>query len=153
MNDHQKTQAYCQSTINVVEDCFNQINQPRVTKDLAWEWDEKHRVVLTHFARNFADGIAVALEEHFADLWTAKTINRAPTQLKSQLLQYGKLSKTQKIFTMPASEDTPALVAIWWPWGHGNTFSLRLGVLEHDYDITQSHQPGLFGQLKEKLFG
>ena len=140
MPTEQSTKAKSQLLVTEIELAFNTINQPRVTSDLEWEWDAKHQVILTHFARNFAQDILTVIERNLPDTWHNKNIKKAPKALSEQLSPYGKLSTEQKILTMSATDESPGLIVIWWPWGHGNTYSLRIGLLDTHYDLA-NHAP------------
>ncbi|QOL25314.1 hypothetical protein LP316_13585 [Thalassotalea sp. LPB0316] len=149
MPQEQLTKDHCQSLISAVESVFNKINQPRVTADLAWEWDDKHQVLLTHFARNFAPDIQALVAKELPEHWHVNNFKSAPRILREQLIRYGKLSKGQHYYTKSATDDCPALIAIWWPWGHGSTYSLRFGLLEHSYDLGQMAEPSIWHRLKK----
>ncbi|GLX82673.1 hypothetical protein [Thalassotalea eurytherma] len=140
MPTEQSTKDKSQLLVTKIELAFNTINQPRVTSDLEWEWDAKHQVILTHFARNFAQDILTVVERNVPDTWHSKNIKKAPNSLREQFTPYGKLSTEQKIFTMSATKESPGLILIWWPWGHGNTYSLRIGLLDTQYDLA-NHAP------------
>lgn len=140
MPTEQSTKDKSQLLVTEIELAFNTINKPRVTSDLEWEWDAKHQVILTHFARNFAQDILTVVERNLPDTWHNKNIKKAPKALREQLSPYGKLSTEQKILTMSATDESPGLIVIWWPWGHGNTYSLRIGLLDTQYDLA-NHAP------------
>lgn len=101
--------------------------------DYPWRWDEQKNLRLSEFASNKKDKIFVQLEELFDHKWDKKNIRYAPAALKIQLGKLTTLKDKQVIFTSPATEDKPMLVAIWWPWGHGGTVSLRLTALIDTY--------------------
>ena len=64
-----------------------------------------------------------------------------------------KITKDQKILALPENDKTPAITALWWPWGHGGTYSLRIKVLDQSYENTpeQKNSSGIFSFLK-RLF-
>lgn len=102
-----------------------------------WKWEENRQALLSEFARDKKDICLPVLRKNFIDEWDNKNIKKAPKQLKSQLGELAKLSKEQKLFTRPATDNHPALLAIWWPWGHGGTYSLRLVILAESYTLTE----------------
>lgn len=63
------------------------------------------------------------------------------------------LTKEQLIFTRPASDETPAIAIIWWPWGHGATYSMRIKILTTDYDdvALQQAQASLIKRLFQRI--
>jgi hypothetical protein len=122
-------------------------------EDYPWQWDERHHALLSEFASNKKEKILTYLTQHFSHQWDAKTIKSAPQVLKQELGSLTKLTKEQQLFTCPASENTPALLAIWWPWGHGSTISLRLTVLEDGYQESEVLAPkDNFLTVIKKLF-
>ncbi len=112
--------------------CFNTIIE-QLGKEHHWQWEERRRAWLSEFSRDKIDSTLAVLNEHFTDQWHIKNIKSVPKSLKSQLNELTKLTKEQKLFTTPASEQQPTLLAIWWPWGHGATVSLRLMTLSESY--------------------
>lgn len=104
--------------------------------DLVWQWDDRLSVLLTEFAQNKSHDVITVLRDAFAHEWNKKNIKKAPQDLKHQLGDLTTLNKEQKIFTLPATSDSqPTMVAIWWPWGHGGTYSLRLMLLNDSYEF------------------
>lgn len=108
----------------------------KLRDDLVWRWDERLSVLLTEFAQNKSDDVINVLRDCFAHEWHKKNISKAPRDLKQQLGDLVKLNKNQKLFTLPDNNnDNPTIVAIWWPWGHGGTYSLRLMLLNDAYEF------------------
>ncbi|WP_448564742.1 hypothetical protein [Thalassotalea ganghwensis] len=104
--------------------------------DLIWQWDERLNVLLSEFAQNKSQDVLSVLKSFFEHEWTKHNISKAPKDLRQQLGDLRKLNKEQKLFTLPApTEECPTLVAIWWPWGHGGTYSLRLMLLSDSYEF------------------
>ena len=79
--------------------------------------------------------------------WHSKTAKKLPKAIKEQLGDLAKLSKNQKILAIPAEGSAPAIVALWWPWDHGGTYSLRIKILENSYETTPE-ESGVFSWLK-----
>jgi hypothetical protein len=108
----------------------------QLRSDLVWQWDDRLSVLLTEFAQNKSQDVITILRDVFAHEWNKKNIKKAPKDLKNQLGDLITLNKEQKIFTLPAADETqPTMVAIWWPWGHGSTYSLRLMLLNDSYEF------------------
>ena len=127
---------------------FNIITTP-LGDQLTWRWEEKMSALLTEFSWEKKDRILVTLRELFSEEWNKKTIKKAPPPLKDELGELTHLSKEQLIFTRPASNETPALALIWWPWGHGATYSMRIKVLDITYNEAdlQQARASLFAKL------
>jgi hypothetical protein len=110
-------------------------------KDLLnWRWEESRQVILSEFASGKAEQTLAVLRSNFKDEWDKKTIKKAPKDLKEQLGELANINKEQKLFTRPATDKQPATLAIWWPWGHGSTLSLRLTILKDNYEYTPQPQ-------------
>jgi hypothetical protein len=118
--------------------------------NIPWKYEEKLAVMLSEFAQNKSDVVLENLRSVLTDEWHEKTAKRLPKSLKEQLGDLAKLSKNQKILAIPANETAPAIVALWWPWGHGGTYSLRIKVLENSYENTpEESSSGIFSWFKE----
>jgi hypothetical protein len=116
--------------------------------NIPWQYEDKMAVMLSEFAQNKSDVVFEKLQAVLTDEWHSKTVKKMPKELKSQLGDLAKLSKNQKILAVPAQDSRPAIVALWWPWDHGGTYSLRLKVLEQSYDNTLEPPSGLLSWCK-----
>ncbi|GAA6204911.1 hypothetical protein [Thalassotalea sp. SU-HH00458] len=116
--------------------------------NIPWQYEEKLAMMLSEFAQNKSDVVLAKLRNTLTDEWHSKTVKKMPKELKTQLGNLAKLSKNQKILALPAQESCPAIVALWWPWDHGGTFSLRLKVLEQSYDNSIKPATGLLSWCK-----
>jgi hypothetical protein len=127
---------------------FNTITIP-LGDQLTWRWEENMSALLTEFSWEKKDSILTTLRELFSEEWNKKNIKKAPKALKNELGDLTRLSKEQLIFTRSASNDTPTLAVIWWPWGHGATYSMRIKILDTAYSAAelQLAQASLFSKL------
>lgn len=124
-----------------------------LAKEYNWQWEDRRSAWLSEFSKNKIDATLEILNQHFVDAWHYKNIKSAPKSLKSQLNDLAKLNKEQKLFSTPANLNEPALLAIWWPWGHGATVSLRLMTLESSYSKPAELQTkDTFFTVVKKLF-
>ena len=120
---------------------------------LTWRWEDRFSVMLSEFSRNKKDKTLSALRQEFQHEWNKKTIKKAPQEIKDHLGPLIKLSKDQLILACPATETSPAMIALWWPWGHGSTYSLRLALLDAPYEYNEaSANSGGFVQRLKSLF-
>ena len=117
---------------------------------LSWRWEDRFSVMLSEFSRNKKDKTLLALRQEFQHEWNKKTIKKAPKEIKDHLGPLIKLSKDQIILACPATETTPAMIALWWPWGHGSTYSLRLALLDtpYEYNEASANSVGFVQRLK-----
>lgn len=113
----------------------------QIMTEITWRYDERFDVMLSEFSQLTSINIIDELRKIFPDEWHQKNINATPIKLFDQLEGFNKLSKGQLLFSMPAKNSQPSIVAILWPWGHGGTFSLRLKVLENSYSMNNIRSP------------
>lgn len=112
---------------------FNSITTP-LGDELTWRWEEKKSALLTEFSWEKKERILTILRGLFSEEWHKKNIKQSPASLKLELSEFTNLSKEQLIFTKPATAQLPAIAVIWWPWGHGATYSMRIKILNSNYD-------------------
>ncbi len=134
------------------EHIFNAITQP-LGDELKWRWEDKMSALLAEFSWEKKERILVQLRELFSEEWNKKSIKKAPKALKEELGQLAQLNKEQLVFTRPATEELPALAMIWWPWGHGATYSMRIKVLNINYSAEDiAHAKASFISKLTKYF-
>ena len=131
------------------EQLFNTFKDilPALGDDLSWRYEERSNALLSEFARDKKKRVFSALQMRLTDEWDRKSIKRVPDELKSQLKDFTKLSKDQIILSVAATDDSPTFVALWWPWGHGGTFSVRLLAFEQGYEL-KPEKLNIFSRLK-----
>lgn len=100
-----------------------------------WQWDERHQAIQTAFSVDHAEIVSRVLGEYFSDCWQGKTFRKAPPELRHKAGVFAQLSKKQCIYTDTAD---PQLFAVWWPWGHGATVSVRLFLPDHSPYLPRS---------------
>lgn len=127
---------------------LNSITLP-LGDELSWRWEEKQSVLLTEFSWEKKERMLTILRRLFSEEWHKKNIKKSPASLKSELGELTKLSKEQLIFTKPATGNFPAIAVIWWPWGHGGTYSMRIKILNSNYDEVslKMGQANLFSKI------
>ncbi|WDE10095.1 hypothetical protein [Thalassomonas haliotis] len=115
-----------------------------------WQWEDQREVLLSEFSKDKVETTLGVLREHYSHEWDRKNIKKAPKALKKQLGELAVLYKEQKLFTQPAQADQAAGVAVWWPWGHGGTISLRIKPLPESYTMEEtSGENGLISRIKQ----
>jgi len=119
-------------------------------EQLTWRWEDRFSVMLSEFSRDKKDKTLDALRQQFEHEWNKKSVKRAPQEIKDHLGPLIKLNKDQLILARPATDSTPAVIALWWPWGHGGTYSLRLALLDspYKYQDDSTSGAGLITRLK-----
>jgi len=116
-----------------------------------WQWEGQREVLLSEFSKDKIEATLAVLREHYCHEWDRKSIKKAPKALKQQLGELAVLYKEQKLFTRPGEDGQPSAVAVWWPWGHGGTISLRIKPLPKTYSLASdiSAESGLFTRIKQ----
>lgn len=112
---------------------FNEVTTA-LGDQITWRWDEQQSALLTEFSWEKKERMLTVLRQLFSEEWHRKSIKKAPKIIKAELGDLAHLTKEQLIFTRPATDKSPAFALIWWPWGHGGTYSMRLIALNNDYD-------------------
>ena len=138
---------------NQQDTIFSTITTP-LGDELTWRWEEKQSALLAEFSWEKKERFLITLRELFSEEWNKKTIKNAPKTIKDELGELALLSKEQLIFTRPATATTPALALIWWPWGHGATYSMRIKILTANYDRTlvQYEKPSFLKKIYQDIF-
>lgn len=90
-----------------------------------WQYDEFHKTLLAEFSVDREVRVMSALRQCLPMVWDAKTIKKAPGEVKHLSSSFHKLVKNQKLLSI-ALEKEPNFMVVWWPWGHGATISIRL---------------------------
>jgi hypothetical protein len=109
-----------------------------------WEYDKFHKVMLAEFSVDKQDQVLLSLHHVLPISWDAKTIKKAPDEVKHYAGTFSKLVKQQKLFSTDI-ESHPKVMATWWPWGHGATVSVRLFLTDSSPYIAQT---GFMHKLK-----
>lgn len=108
-----------------------------------WKYDEFHKVMLAEFSVDKEDQVMLALKQLLPNSWDAKSIKKAPAEVKHYAGSFSKLIKKQKLLSANI-EHRPQVMIAWWPWGHGATISVRV-FLTNTAPFVEKH--GLFNKL------
>jgi hypothetical protein len=110
-----------------------------------WEWDGRLRAALAAFPRRHAARAHAVLGQSFAHCCTSASLDGATPRLREIASALGGLWAGQELFV---SEPQPALVlcASWWPWGDGETISVRIRLLANGAPPTE--ESGLLAELR-----
>jgi len=96
---------------------------------LKWKWDDRFEALLAEFTLQTQDTVTGVLKKHLRNAWDDKTIKKAPDAVKTSSRYFGNLRKGQLLFTT-APEDSDQILAVWWPWGDGQSVSVRITVAD-----------------------
>jgi hypothetical protein len=90
-----------------------------------WKYDDFHKVMLAEFSVDKQDQVMFTLQRFLPVTWDVKSIKKAPYEVKHYAGAFSKLVKQQKLLSGDIKRN-PKVMAVWWPWGHGATVSVRL---------------------------
>ena len=90
-----------------------------------WKYDDFHKVMLAEFSVDKQDQVLFTLQQVLPVNWDAKSIKKAPDEVKHYAGSFSKLIRQQQLFSTNI-EQHPKVMAAWWPWGHGATVSVRI---------------------------
>ncbi|MFZ2634328.1 MAG: hypothetical protein WA081_18450 [Desulfosalsimonadaceae bacterium] len=92
---------------------------------LTWEWDERFEAVLATCKTKNKDDILLFLKRHLNKVWDDSNTEDASDIVLDAITHFGGLMPRQLLFTSDPNQDI-FLCCAWWPWGDGNTVSLRV---------------------------
>jgi len=115
---------------------------------LNWKWDERFEALLAQFSVKHQDKIIPILEKHFKSKWDKKSIRNAPAVVKKNTQTFKNMQPGQLLFTSE-TENKDLVYAAWWPWGDGESISVR--VLSTKFDTIDAEEGGFLNRLK-KIF-
>ncbi|HNR87975.1 MAG TPA: hypothetical protein PKM65_06515 [Spirochaetota bacterium] len=92
-----------------------------------WQWDDRFEVGLASFDTSSREAMLAALRERFPLAIEAQTLKAAPKDIQKIIKDVFDLKAGQLVFAAEQESDA-MLLAAWWPWGDGQTTSLRIGV-------------------------
>jgi oxalate decarboxylase/phosphoglucose isomerase-like protein (cupin superfamily) len=113
MNQEEQIQTYGKDVVDALSSIVK------------WKYDDFHKVMLAEFSVDKQDQVLLTLQQVLPVSWDAKTIKKAPGEVKHFAGVFSKLVKQQKLFSTNI-ERHPKVMVAWWPWGHGATVSVRL---------------------------
>jgi hypothetical protein len=121
--------------------------------ELMWRWEDKHSILLTECSWARKERILTNSPQLFSEEWHKKNIKKAHQALKDVLSKLINPNKNQLIFTQPAFQETSALAVIWWPWSYGSTYSIRIEILNSNYDdaMLKQGQASLISNIFQRI--
>jgi hypothetical protein len=94
---------------------------------LAWTWDERFKTVLASFDVKDTDFVQAHIKKEMAYIWDDENTESAPELVQNIINYFGGFYSEQLLYTSDPDKDD-ILMCAWWPWGNGNTISIRIGV-------------------------
>ena len=130
-----------QSEIKVI--CKNLLDDFSGT--LSWKWDDWVGTILAEFDSDRMDDVSTILSRYLPVSWDSSSIGTAPEIVQKLDKHLGGLRPTQLLFNSDPSGNAFVFSA-WWPWGNGETISLRLAFF--DATLSKEEDEALTEELK-----
>lgn len=104
---------------------------------LTWKWDGRFETVLAEISVKDKESVSAIIKRYMGDIWNRDNSENAPEVVQRAIGFFGGLNPGQQLFTSDPARDHLILCA-WWPWGNGNTISIRLGVYADSLDESEN---------------
>jgi hypothetical protein len=131
--------------ITIIENIFMEFVDTFQDK-LAWEWDDRFEAVLATCTTANKEDIQLSLKSLLKTIWDNSNTEDAPDVVLDAISHFGGLMPGQLLFTSDLNQDI-LLCCVWWPWGDGETFSIR--VAPYPKKISDEDKPELNKKFKE----
>jgi hypothetical protein len=96
-----------------------------------WSWDPRLLCVTSSFTIEQEPAARKATQLALQEEWTTATIARAPALLRDVVERAGGIRQGQLALSAGPFNGLLAY-GLWWPWGDGETISLRVGLADVD---------------------
>jgi len=94
---------------------------------LTWKWDGRFGTLLAEFPLEKKAAVLGILDQYLVSRWDSASIADAPETVKNVKGHLGGLMAGQ-LLLLSDPEAEPLIYCAWWPWGNGQTISIRVGV-------------------------
>ncbi|MDP6542825.1 MAG: hypothetical protein QGH60_02475 [Phycisphaerae bacterium] len=113
---------------------------------LKWEWDGYIGAFLATFTVGQAQPIETLCNKYFMSRWDHESLVKAPPSVLAIAENLGGLRAAQRLLMTRPDQFVMAFGA-WWPWGDGQTISLRIGLVTDD--VPEHAKTELFKEFSE----
>jgi hypothetical protein len=96
-----------------------------------WSWDGRFHTIAASFASDLEPVVRPSAVHAFPRGFTAKSLATAPPALLAIAERTGGLRAGQRLLAGAPAGDL-VLYGLWWPWGGGETITLRIGFAGQD---------------------
>lgn len=110
-----------------------------------WEWDDHFRAALSPLRRSDSSKAHSLLEQSWGTGWSLDSIGAAAPAVLRVAESFGGLRPGQELFV---SAPAPGIgtCACWWPWGDGETISVRIALLAER--VPDEEMPALVSEFR-----
>ncbi len=112
---------------------------------VAWKWDSRFGTALAEFHVNDKEKVGAILQPYLSAVWNSANISKAPDVVQMVAKHFGGLRAGQVLLSSDPNKGI-CLFGAWWPWGDGQTISLR--VTPYDTRLSALDMAELEGQFK-----
>jgi len=113
------------SHLDPIFDAFTQLRAKWPKR--GWSWDSRLNCVASSFDASVADEAHSVLSQALPTVWAESTMPKASSVLREIGERSGGVRAGQLIYASdPIASVQP--YGLWWPWGNGQTISLRVGL-------------------------
>ena len=95
-----------------------------------WTWDERFRMIASSFPKEQEMKARASMAHALPYGWDMTSLPTAPAGLRKICENTGSLRAGQLLLAGKAGDIV--LFGLWWPWGGGQTITLRIGLGAHD---------------------
>lgn len=92
-----------------------------------WTWDSRFLCVSSSISIQFEAKAKAAISQALVDQYDSATLSKAPPTLRDVVERTGGLRAGQFLYG-GIVEAQPVIFGLWWPWGNGETISMRVGL-------------------------
>jgi hypothetical protein len=103
--------------------------------DKAWDFDSRFNSLLIVFDRKWVDPMMRTLDDEFTEKWDSRSIKKASSAIKKLVKALYGIEPGQFIYSDENNDQDLALYAAWWPWGNGDSVSLRISIYSPEKDL------------------
>jgi len=96
-----------------------------------WTWDARLSTITSSFGHELEAKARASAGHALPQEFTATTLATAPPVLRALTERTGGLRVGQLLFANSDFEGI-LLYGLWWPWGGGDTITLRIGIAHRD---------------------
>jgi len=96
-----------------------------------WSWDPRLLACTSSFTTEQEPSARKAVAMALQNEWTPSTIARAPAPLRDVVERCGGVRSGQLVLSTGPVNGL-LTYGLWWPWGDGETVSLRIGLADVD---------------------
>ncbi|WP_163836025.1 hypothetical protein [Spartinivicinus ruber] len=108
-----------------LENIAQDLMQSLAAGELSWEWDSRFNTVLTAFSVDKKELVHQAVSKSLDITWDESSIENASEAVKQVSSNLGGIVPGQQLLISNPINGS-FLYCAWWPWGNGQSISIRI---------------------------